>query len=208
MARICAAADGGAAGTAAGQPRVGSGVGGLAPAAVLDSAGGYLRAVVSVLRCGGRCDVGGARLALGKDRREPAASHAAARGREQLQGHCALGGTGRGARVRIEPFASCMAHGGGAVGMCGVLSGADAENAPGPSRLSRGQLVKIFDLREYGAVETLHLGVGRFDDEIFVRGMGAVPVSEAEVAGGEAERIAGEDAPGPRAGQARPEYGL
>src|SRR5262249_60853945 len=134
---ICAAADGGAAGTAAGQPRVGSGVGGLAPAAVLDSAGGYLRAVVSVLRCGGRCDVGGARLALGKDRREPAASHAAARGREQLQGHCALGGTGRGAPVRVEPFASCMGHGGGGWGEWGGIFCWGGAKRPPPAPTSR-----------------------------------------------------------------------
>src|SRR6267378_4610579 len=53
------------------------------------------------------------------------------------------------------------------------------------------------------AVQALHLWVGGFDYVVFVGGVGAASVAQAEVAGGEVERFAGEDVARPGAGVAR-----
>src|SRR5436309_5706389 len=67
------------------------------------------------------------------------------------------------------------------------------------------QLEQVFDERHHRAIEALDLWVRRFDNVIFVRRVGAAAVIEAEMAGGELERFAGENVTGIRTGVARPE---
>src|SRR3972149_4770424 len=57
----------------------------------------------------------------------------------------------------------------------------------------------------YRAVHARHLGVRRLDDEILIRRMRAVPVSQAELPGREPERCSGEGDAGPGAREPGPE---
>ena len=50
--------------------------------------------------------------------------------------------------------------------------------------------------------------IGGFDQVILIGGVGAVAVAQAEVGGGKAERVAGEDVAGPGAGEARQHDGI
>ena len=67
----------------------------------------------------------------------------------------------------------------------------------GGASINRRQLEQVFDEREHDAIHTLDLRVRRFDDVIFVRRMGAAAVAEAEMAGWQTERFAGEHVAGP-----------
>src|SRR5438093_13437058 len=75
----------------------------------------------------------------------------------------------------------------------------------GGGSIDRSQFEKIFHEREHGAVEPLNLRVRRVDDVVFVRSMGATAVAEAEMAGWQAGRFAGEHVAGPGTRIARPE---
>src|SRR5207249_11731703 len=66
-----------------------------------------------------------------------------------------------------------------------------------------GQLVEEVDERAYGALPGPPLRVRRLDHEVLVGRVGAAAVAEAEMAGGELERLAGEDDAGIRARVAR-----
>src|ERR1700677_4665194 len=74
--------------------------------------------------------------------------------------------------------------------------------------LAGGQFLQIFHLRSDAAVETSHLRIGRFDDQVFVGCVRAVAVSEAEMPSGQIERLARKDVPGPRSSEPGPEYRL
>src|SRR5512140_2852897 len=65
------------------------------------------------------------------------------------------------------------------------------------------QLVEIVDERAHGGVEPEQLRVARFDQEVLVGGMGPLSVGEAEVAGRQLERLAGEHVARPRAARPR-----
>src|SRR5439155_3729688 len=67
---------------------------------------------------------------------------------------------------------------------------------------------EIFRKRERGAVQAFDLRVGRLDDVVFIRGMCATAVAQAEMAGRQAEGRAGEHEAGPGPGVARPEQRL
>ena len=58
-------------------------------------------------------------------------------------------------------------------------------------------------MRTRRAVHALDLGIGGFDDVVFVGRVRAVAVAESEMARGKAQRIAGENVAGPGAGEAR-----
>src|SRR5688572_658806 len=69
----------------------------------------------------------------------------------------------------------------------------------------RRHLVEEVDIAHRRLVEAGDGGIAAFDEEIFVRGVGAAAMAQAELAGGLAQGIAGEDEAGPGAGAARAE---
>src|SRR5260370_39575612 len=70
---------------------------------------------------------------------------------------------------------------------------------------SAGERFQIVDEGADAVVVAVQLRVRALDQEILVGGVGAAPVGETEVAGGQLERCAGEDVTRIRAGVARPE---
>src|SRR5579872_5472961 len=70
---------------------------------------------------------------------------------------------------------------------------------------SLSERVQVFHERGDGTVESAHLGVGRLDQVVLIRGMRTGPVSESEMTGGQAKRRIGEDVSGPGARRARPQ---
>src|SRR5882724_2414683 len=68
-----------------------------------------------------------------------------------------------------------------------------------------GEFEKVLHEGEHGAIEPLDLRVRGFDDVVFVRSMSTAAVTEAEMAGWQAERFAREHVAGPRARITRPE---
>src|ERR1041384_7336666 len=90
------------------------------------------------------------------------------------------------------------------------LSKPDKQEAGAPrvSSIDRRQLKQIFHEREHGAVHSLDFRTCGLDHVVFVRRVGAAAMAEAEMAGGFAERITGEDVTGPRACAARPDQGI
>src|ERR1043166_7400202 len=74
--------------------------------------------------------------------------------------------------------------------------------------IASGEGVEEVHVRLHRAVEPRDLRIGRLDDVILVRGVGAAPMAEPEDAGRQLERLAGERHPWPRAGPPRPEEGL
>src|SRR5262245_44277492 len=63
-----------------------------------------------------------------------------------------------------------------------------------PERLGLAtQFVEILDIRTRRAVNSLHLGIGRFDHIVFIRRMRSAAVTETEMSRGQPQRIAGED---------------
>src|SRR5229473_2637796 len=85
------------------------------------------------------------------------------------------------------------------------------EMPPGRSKHSRSgtrsaclrQLVEELHMGKRRAVHPLNFRIFRFDDVVLVRCVRAAPMAQAEVARGQAQRIAGEDITGPRPGVAR-----
>src|SRR5258708_39980823 len=76
------------------------------------------------------------------------------------------------------------------------------------SSIDRRQFEQIFHEREHGAVKSLDFRTCGLDHVVFVRRMGTAAMAKAEMAGGLADRITGEDITGPRACAARPEQGI
>src|SRR5262245_4000844 len=70
------------------------------------------------------------------------------------------------------------------------------------------ELVEVLNERQDGAVEALYVRVRRLDHVVLVRRMGPAAVAESEVAGGQFQRLAGEDVTRVRARVARPEHGI
>src|SRR2546423_11206713 len=54
---------------------------------------------------------------------------------------------------------------------------------------SGGEFVEVFDLGEGGAVHALDFGVAGLDEVVLVGRVGAIAVAQAEVAGGEMQRV-------------------
>jgi len=73
-----------------------------------------------------------------------------------------------------------------------------------PPRLL-AELVQILHKRHRRAVEPVHLGVGRFDDVVLVGSVRAASMPQAEVAGSEAQRSAGEGVARVRSSIAQPQ---
>src|SRR5713101_6458561 len=63
--------------------------------------------------------------------------------------------------------------------------------------------VQKFDKGEDCAIHALDFRIFRFDDVVFVRSVRAASVAEAEWAGCQMQRLAGEDVTGPRSSAAR-----
>src|SRR5579864_4390387 len=76
-----------------------------------------------------------------------------------------------------------------------------------PSRCGR-EFVEVLDVGTRCTVEALHLWIRGFDYVVFVGSVGAAAVAETEMAGGEAQRVAGENVAGPGAGVARQKHGI
>src|SRR5437867_6092949 len=74
--------------------------------------------------------------------------------------------------------------------------------------LNSRQFEQVFGEGKHGAVHALDLRIGRFDHIVFIRGVGAAAVAQAEMAGGQAQRRSREHEARPGAGIARPEQGL
>src|SRR2546423_644445 len=70
------------------------------------------------------------------------------------------------------------------------------------------QLVQILDIRARSALNALHLRIARLDHVILVGRVGAAAMSQAEVSGGQAQRVAGEDVSRPGAAEARQNDGI
>src|SRR5205823_629200 len=55
------------------------------------------------------------------------------------------------------------------------------------------EFIEIVDERPDSAIKACEMGIGGFDDVVFVRRVGAAAMAESEVAPGKPERLAGED---------------
>src|SRR5205823_10559925 len=70
------------------------------------------------------------------------------------------------------------------------------------------QFVKIFNVRERGAVHALHFRIAGLDDVILIGRVRAVAMAEPKMASGQAQRLARENVTGPGTGQARQKHGV
>src|SRR5919197_1770813 len=66
------------------------------------------------------------------------------------------------------------------------------------------EFIEIVDERPDGAIEACEMGIGGFNDIVFVWRVGAAAMAESEVARGKPERLAGEDIPRIGTGISRP----
>src|SRR6185437_14193779 len=121
LARLCPSSLDGALRAGAREHRARSCLGLLAPAAVLHSGSRHVRAVILRVRVAGDRTVRRDGVAVCAYQRERAARHAAARGREQCQGHRPVGPAGSQQHVWPERVSCGVAHGHALVDLRGVL---------------------------------------------------------------------------------------